>query len=139
MYAEKNTPDNERKQFNFPAAPRAIIAPAVVECIVPALADLIFETADALAEQECGESTTVFDVERMAGDLLHALADLLTLSPVPLRGVRDLLRFHQAARFRGCVLRLTWRYRWSLRTRIRTISSRGGAMSDQNASSLKTS
>lgn len=95
MYAEKNTPDNERKQFNFPAAPRAIIAPAVVECIVPALADLIFETADALAEQECGESTTVFDVERMAGDLLHSLADLLTLSPVPLRGVRDLLRFHQ--------------------------------------------
>lgn len=95
MVAETFPPNSSAKTFNFPSLARNAIAPAVTESIVPALADIIHETAVEIAQQECGDSASIFDVERIAGDLLYALADLLLLSPVPLRGVRDLLRFHQ--------------------------------------------
>lgn len=83
------------RAFNFPSTQRADVAPALVSDIVPVLADAIHEAATVIAERECGERTSIFDVERIAGDLLYALADLLTLSPIPMRGVRDLLRWHQ--------------------------------------------
>jgi hypothetical protein len=83
------------RAFNFPSTQRADVAPALVSDIVPTLADAIHEAATGIAERECGERTSIFDVERVASDLLYALADLLTLAPVPLRGVRDLLRWHQ--------------------------------------------
>lgn len=95
MVADALPPNNAGKTFNFPSMTRDAIAPAVVEEIVPALADAIHEAAAGIAQRDCGDSATIFDVERIAGDLLYALADLLLLSPVPLRGVRDLLRFHQ--------------------------------------------
>lgn len=95
MVAETLPPNSAGKTFNFPSMARSSVAPAVTESIVPALADIIHETAVEIADAECGENASIFDVERIAGDLLYALADLLLLSPVPLRGVRDLLRFHQ--------------------------------------------
>lgn len=83
------------KLFNFANMPRSAIVPALVNDIVPLLADAIHDAAAEIAERECGNAATIFDVERIAGELLYSLADLLTLSPISLRGVRDLLRFHQ--------------------------------------------
>lgn len=80
---------------NLPPSSRDAVARALIEHIIPTLAAAIEDSADDLAVETYTASATVFDVERCANDLLHALADLLALAPAPMRGTRDLLRFHQ--------------------------------------------
>lgn len=80
---------------NYPALKRDEVALAVIETVIPALAVAIDEAAQDVAANLFGDEATTFDIERIANDVLFALGDYLDLSPVPRRGVHDLLRVHQ--------------------------------------------
>lgn len=80
---------------NYPALKRDEVALAVIETVIPALAVAIDEAAQDVAANLFGDEATTFDIERIANDVLFALGDYLDLSPVPRRGVTDLLRVHQ--------------------------------------------